>query len=367
MSTQTVSGRYRVRPSAGGGGNWIGWAYHRERSFRHRVGLITIRHVNEPPTPGPQYQLIDFGDARKLESLGGYLVDRPSPAAAGFARRLPERWAEADARFDLQQHGWVFRRPWPEPLMIDCGKFSMLVAPRPFGHIGLFPEQAGNWRWLADCVAAGGRPFRALNLFAYTGASTLALAAAGARVTHVDAAKPSVQAARAAAEAAGWGEAPVRYLVDDARKFVQREQRRGRRYDLVALDPPAYGHGPQGDAWRLERDLWPLLTGCLNLLGGPRRHVLFTGHSPQVGPEELLGWLRSKGATVAAASAGGPASRRPKPTGPSPPEPGTAAEPTGGAIGASGAAAAEYKHGRLRLTDASGRRLDAGFFVRATW
>lgn len=226
-----------------------------------------------------RYQLIDFGDSRKLESIGGYVIDRPSPAATWSRRMMPDRWADADASYDVATRTWSYRNPWPRRHSIDCDGFTMPVAPTPFGHIGLFPEQADNWRWLQQCQVTDGK---ALNLFGYTGASTMALVRAGFQVAHVDAAKPNVQAVRHAATASGMTDPPIRYLVDDAAKFAARDVRRGRRYHTIVLDPPAYGHAPGGRAWRLDRDLWPLMTHCLQLLAPESFRLLVTGHSPDV-------------------------------------------------------------------------------------
>ncbi len=238
----------------------------------------------------PPYRLIDFGDGRKLEALGDYLVDRPSPAAIHATRARSNEWSAADARYDEASRQWAFRRPWPESLLLDCGGFRMPVRPTPYGHIGLFPEQFDNWRWLASRPAAPDD--EALNLFAYTGASTMALVTAGYRVAHVDAAKPNVSAAGDAARQNGWTDPPVRYLVDDAAKFVARERRRGRTYHTVVLDPPAYGHGPQGRTWRIERDVWPLLDDLLSLLPQDNFRLLVTGHSPQVDSTDIVEYLR---------------------------------------------------------------------------
>lgn len=278
------------------------------------------------------YQLIDFGRGRKLESLGGYTVDRPSPAAECSQPALSERvWAGADARYWLDRRAWEFRRPWPAGLVLHAGPFRLPFRPTPFGHIGCFPEQAAQWSWLARWAAsfpAGSPPANCLNLFAHTGGSTLALASAGAAVTHVDAARPSVQAARQAAADSGWGAAPIRYLVEDAGRFVSRELRRGRRYRAVVLDPPSYGHGPDGKAWRIDRDLWPMLDECLALLEGPRCLLLLTGHGERPDEHQIGDYIRRN----------------------FPREPGM--RPLQSSVG------------RSELKDRNGRSLDAGFFVR---
>jgi 23S rRNA (cytosine1962-C5)-methyltransferase len=242
------------------------------------------------------YRLIDFGAGRKLESLAGYVIDRPSPAAVGTVARDPSRWKHANAAYDSDKRLWEHRLPWPAGLLIECGGFEMPVRPTPYGHIGLFPEQHENWCWLGspdhDSRVEQAEERAALNLFGYTGASTVALARAGYSVAHVDAAKPNVQAARQAAEQNNLGDAPIRFLVDDAAKFAAREIRRQRKYQTVILDPPAYGHSPKGKAWRLERDLWPLLNDCLQLLDQSSFRLLVTGHSPEVGHREVLEFLR---------------------------------------------------------------------------
>ncbi len=155
----------------------------------------------------------------------------------------------------------------------------------------MFPEQAENWRWIAERVARAEYPLKVLNLFAYTGGSTLAAAAAGAEVTHVDAAKSMVARARENAEASGLSDRPVRWIVEDAVRFCEREVKRGNRYDAVVLDPPTYGHGPKGEEWRVKRDLLPLLKLCGELTAESRAFVLCTCHTPGIGPAELSAYV----------------------------------------------------------------------------
>ncbi|MDA7904994.1 class I SAM-dependent methyltransferase [Rhodopirellula sp.] len=277
-----------------------------------------------------RYQLIDFGMGRKLESLSGYMIERPSPAAVDKPVRDPSRWSHAKAAYHNHQREWEQRFPWPAELLIDCGAFQMPVRPTPYGHIGLFPEQQENWRWLATPVNELSEARAALNLFGYTGASTIALAQAGYSVAHVDAAKPNVQAARQAAKCNELSDAPIRYLVDDAAKFAAREIRRQRKYQTILLDPPAYGHSPKGRAWRLERDLWPLLNDCLQLLEQDSFRLLVTGHSPEIGQHQVLEFLRQTAFL--------------KPF--------------------QGSSRLIIDSGRSQLKDERGRSLDAGFFVR---
>ena len=272
------------------------------------------------------YQLIDFGAGRRLELIDGFVFDRPCPAADGTVKSIPQRWRDADARFD-DSRGWNFKRTLPDSLHIDAsGHFQLQVDPKPFGHLGFFPEQADNWQWLHSLVTQfGDASGDAMNLFGYTGGSTLCLASAGMRVAHVDASKPSVSCAGENARRSGLGDAVIRYIVDDARKFVSRELRRDRRYDIIVLDPPAYGHGKSGAAWKLERDLWPMLEQCIELLN-ERSAMLFTGHSEMVSAGEVARWLRSIG------------------------KPGL-----------------QVSHQRATIADSFNKPLDAGYVVRATW
>ncbi|MEL6895294.1 MAG: hypothetical protein AAFP90_04250, partial [Planctomycetota bacterium] len=239
-------------------------------------------------------------------------------------------------------------RPMPADRVMDCGPFAMPIRMTPLGHIGIFPEQQSNWRWLADVVqrqtviaAEQGRvgddglpAVDAMNWFAYTGASTMAMAAAGARVVHVDAAKPNVRAARIAATTSDLDDAIIKYYVDDVPTFAARQQRRQMQYDLLVMDPPAYGHGAKsgrgnrGRTWRIARDLWPLLHVAASLLR-PSGALLITGHSPEVDEQSLRDYFQpeGKGCRVFARTF-------------------------------------QMKTGRMNLRDDSGRLLDAGFFVR---
>lgn len=221
-------------------------------------------------------------------------MDRPAAAALGFKARLAAGdWQAADARY----HGksWEFRRRFPENHTVDCGSFVLPVAPKPFGHLGFFPEQVANWQWLFQKISAvEDPPIRALNLFAYTGGSTLAMVAAGATVTHVDASKPAVTIAREAlVKQRHLNQEGHRFLVEDVPAFIAREIRRKRCYRVIVLDPPAYGHGPNGKPWVLERDLWSLLEGLV-ALAAPASIWLVTGHSPEVQSSDITRWLEQR-------------------------------------------------------------------------
>jgi 23S rRNA (cytosine1962-C5)-methyltransferase len=262
------------------------------------------------------YELLDFGDGRRLERFGPFVLDRPCPAAESFPPTNPDLWPQADARFDGRDDlrgQWTDRRQLPDRWVIAHGPLRFELKRTEFGHLGLFPEQAENWDWLAEqsrlsasqepacwggsCTAtptnspnlpppAEHRP-RVLNLFAYTGGSTLASAAAGAEVVHVDAAKNVVAWARSNADISGLADAPIRWIAEDALKFVKRELNRGHRYDAVILDPPSYGHGPRGEVWRLSKHLPRLLDLCAELTDRRPRFVLLTCHTPGYDADSL--------------------------------------------------------------------------------
>lgn len=237
-----------------------------------------------------QYELLDFGDGRKLERFGSWIIDRPAPVAASASVTTPDAWRSAHARFDRlteQQGRWNGRDRLPTCWTVRHGAVHFLLRPTPFGQVGLFPEQAENWEWIGRQVGRAGRPLQILNLFAYTGGSTLAAAAAGAGVTHIDAARNVVQWARDNAHASQLDDAPIRWIAEDARKFAQRESRRGRSYDAVILDPPSYGHGPKSEVWKLEEHLPQLLETCARLTLDRLAFLLLTCHTPGFGPRQL--------------------------------------------------------------------------------
>ena len=237
----------------------------------------------------PDPAVLDFGldqhgRGRRLECLGGLLVDRPLPATRA-SRRQPRLWGEATAVFQESARGrgsWTLRRPQPEPWQIELplrlGPLRLTVRPAPSGQVGIFLEQLSQWQWLAKVTPPGSRM---LSLFAHSGAATLALARAGAEVVHVDSSRQAIQLARENAAASGLDHAAIRWVCEDARRFVARELRRGNQYDGFVLDPPSWGHGPKGEAFAIDRDLAPLLADCGQLLkpatSGP---VLLTAHSP---------------------------------------------------------------------------------------
>ncbi|SEN43694.1 23S rRNA (cytosine1962-C5)-methyltransferase [Sphingomonas gellani] len=230
--------------------------------------------------PWADYGLIDSGHGRKLERYGRYRFIRPEPQAMWAPANA--EW-QADGEFvpgsDEDGGGrWTFNRPTPRdgwPLAWDDVRFTAQTTP--FRHLGFFPDMAPVWGWMREQVAGTDAP-ECMNLFGYTGVGTLAMAGekTAARMVHVDASKKSVEAARANARLSGLDSAPVRWIIDDAAKFVAREVRRGRRYDGILLDPPKYGRGPEGEVWRLEEDLAPLVANCRQLLDADSRFLFLT-------------------------------------------------------------------------------------------
>lgn len=244
------------------------------------------------------YQLLDTGGGMKLERWGEAVLVRPDPQII-WPRGAGGEWEKWDGYYHRSETGggrWEFRRALPESWTLAYGGLTFRIRPTDFKHTGLFPEQAVNWDWCAQKIRAarnGGREVSVLNLFGYTGAATLACAAAGAAVCHVDASKGVVQWSRENAALSGLAAAPIRYIVDDCLKFAAREARRGRRYDAIVLDPPAYGRGAAGEIWKLEEHLWPLLMECRNLLGERPLFFLINGYASKLSPL-VLGNLLAK-------------------------------------------------------------------------
>ena len=235
------------------------------------------------------YRVIDTSDGEKLEVWNGVSLIRPDPQVLWNTPRKHPLWKQAHARYLRSKTGggqWQTYRPMPDSWEIGYGDLRFHLKPMGFKHTGLFPEQAVNWDWMEEKIRSAGRPIRVLNLFGYTGAATLACVAAGAHVTHVDAAKGMVAWGRENAAASGLADRPMRWLVDDCLKFVQREQRRGNTYDAILMDPPSYGRGPGGEVWKLEEQIYPFVEECVKLLSDKPLFVLInsytTGLSPSV-------------------------------------------------------------------------------------
>lgn len=225
------------------------------------------------------HELLDLGGGARLERFGERVVDRPA-AGTLEARRDPDAWRKADLHFD-RDRGWTGPGVDDGPWSIEIGDLILELRATEAGQVGLFPEHAAMLPWLRERP-----PTSVLNLFAYTGLVTLALAAGGASVTHVDSSRPTVAWARRNAELSGLSDRPIRWIVDDARAFVAREARRGRRYGGIVLDPPSYGHGSTGSAWHLEDDLAGLLFGSRALLE-PDGFAVLTAHTPGFDADRL--------------------------------------------------------------------------------
>ncbi|MBQ2877111.1 MAG: class I SAM-dependent methyltransferase [Clostridia bacterium] len=203
------------------------------------------------------YTVIDTSSGEKLERWGKYTLIRPDPQVIWKTEKKNKLWKSADASYRRSRSGggaWSENR-LPESWVISYGELRFRIKPMGFKHTGLFPEQAANWDWFSELIRKAERPIKVLNLFAYTGGATVAAAAAGASVCHVDASKGMVAAAKENAELSGLGGAPIRYIVDDCKKFVEREIRRGNKYDGIIMDPPSYGRGPTGEVWKIEESI----------------------------------------------------------------------------------------------------------------
>jgi 23S rRNA (cytosine1962-C5)-methyltransferase len=241
------------------------------------------------------YGLIDSGAGRKLERFGPYRVARPEPQCLWRPALADAVWASADAVFDPEGEEdagrWRFSGPAPEPFALGWRGVRFLGRFTPFRHLAFFPEQAANWEWLAERIGASRKPQNMLNLFGYTGVASLVCASAGASVTHVDASRRAVAWARENAELSGLADRPIRWLTEDARKWVARERRRGARYDGVVLDPPKYGRGPAGEVWRLLDDLPELIEGCAELLSGDASFLLVNAYAERISGLALAGLL----------------------------------------------------------------------------
>ena len=271
------------------------WEYNTLHIARLRGGFKMIFTESVPmwiADGWKDYELLDCGGGEKLERWGAQLLIRPDPQAIWESERGNPGWRKAGGRYHRSPEGggrWDKAR-LPEQWQVRYRDLTFRVKPMNFKHTGLFPEQAVNWDFMRARIEAAGRSVRVLNLFAYTGAATVACAAAGASVCHVDAAKGMVAWARENAAASGLSGAPVRWLVDDCARFVEREIRRGNTYDGIVLDPPSYGRGPGGEVWKLEENLYPFLRRCMLLLSDEPLFVVLNSYTTGLAPS-VLGYL----------------------------------------------------------------------------
>lgn len=235
------------------------------------------------------YEVLDTSAGEKLERWGDYILVRPDPQVIWNTPHDHPAWKKKNAHYHRSAKGggeWEFI-DLPDEWSIKYGSLVFHLKPFNFKHTGLFPEQAANWDWFSRLIKEAGRPIKVLNLFAYTGGATIAAAAAGAQVTHVDASKGMVAWAKENAAASGLSEAPIRWLVDDCVKFVERELRRGNHYDAIIMDPPSYGRGPKGEIWKMEESIWRFLELTAGLLSDNPLFFLLNSYTTGLQPAVL--------------------------------------------------------------------------------
>lgn len=235
------------------------------------------------------YEIIDCSEGEKLERWCRYILLRPDPQVIWNTPKSDKHWKKLNAHYHRSAKGggeWEFF-DLPQQWKIHYGALTFHLKPFSFKHTGLFPEQAVNWDWIDAKIRRANRPVKVLNLFAYTGGATLAAANAGAEVTHVDASKGMVAWAKENAAASNLGGAPIRWLVDDCMKFVEREIRRGKTYDAVIMDPPSYGRGPKGEIWKIEDAIFPLLIACTKILSRDPLFFLVNSYTTGLQPAVL--------------------------------------------------------------------------------
>lgn len=235
------------------------------------------------------YEVIDTSNGEKLERWGDYLLVRPDPQVIWNTPKELTGWRKPNGHYHRSNKGggeWEFFH-LPEEWSISYRELTFHLKPFSFKHTGLFPEQAANWDWCRDLIKSAERPVKVLNLFAYTGGATVSAAAAGASVTHVDASKGMVTWAKENAVASGLADAPIRWLVDDCGKFVEREIRRGNKYDAIIMDPPSYGRGPKGEIWKIEDSIYPFLELTSQVLSDDPLFVLLNSYTTGLQPAVL--------------------------------------------------------------------------------
>lgn len=238
------------------------------------------------------YEVIDTSSGEKLERWGDYFLVRPDPQVIWNTEKKDKKWKRPNGHYHRSSKGggeWEFF-DLPDEWQIRYGDLRFNLKPFSFKHTGLFPEQAANWDWFSQIIrdaVSKGRQVKVLNLFAYTGGATLSAAAAGAQVTHVDASKGMVGWAKENAMSSGLGQAPIRWLVDDCVKFVEREIRRGNKYDAIIMDPPSYGRGPKGEIWKIEESIYPFVELCSQILSDDPLFFLINSYTTGLQPAVL--------------------------------------------------------------------------------
>ncbi len=231
--------------------------------------------------PSGGYELLDSGEGEKLERYGEFILSRPDPQALWKKEKPDAEWKKVSAFFsrDAQNAQWVIKNNLPEKWSVEIDGLRFWIHLGAFKHTGVFPEQASNWRWIEEQIKESKRKVSVLNLFGYTGGATLAAARAGASVCHLDGSKVAINWAKENAKFSGLKNAPIRWILDDAIKFLKREIKRGKKYDGIIMDPPAFGHGPGGELWKIEDDLIPLFDLCGEVLSSEPIFFLVNGYA----------------------------------------------------------------------------------------
>ena len=235
------------------------------------------------------YEVIDCSQGEKLERWGDYILVRPDPQVIWYTKKANKGWKKMNGHYHRSSKGggeWEFF-DLPQQWTINYKELTFNLKPFSFKHTGLFPEQATNWDWFSSIIKKADKPVKVLNLFAYTGGATLAAAKAGANVTHVDASKGMVNWAKENAVSSGLKDAPIRWLVDDCVKFVEREIRRGNKYDGIIMDPPSYGRGPKGEIWKIEDSIYPFVQLCTQILSDNPLFFLINSYTTGLAPSVL--------------------------------------------------------------------------------
>ena len=241
------------------------------------------------------YEILDMANGEKLERWGGYTLIRPDPQIIWKNKSFPDKWKNANATYKRSKTGggaWNYKTKLPASWQIKYGNLIFNIKPMGFKHTGLFPEQAVNWDWMMYKIKNARRPVKVLNLFAYTGGATVACLAAGASVCHVDSSKGMVTWAKENVISSNLQDKPVRYIVDDVIKFVQREIRRGNTYDAIIMDPPSYGRGTSGEVWQFEENISDLVELCIKVLSNKPLFFLINSYTTGISPEVLSNLLK---------------------------------------------------------------------------
>ena len=244
-----------------------------------------------------EYKVLDLSSGEKLEDWNGYKLIRPDPQVIWNRHEFPDLWKSFHGRYHRSNKGggsWEFVKKVPDRWYVSFEPLGLKFNLKPMGfkHTGLFPEQAANWQWFSKLIREAGRPINVLNLFAYTGGATAAAAAAGASVAHIDSSKGMVTWAKENLTSSGLADCPVRYIVDDVIKFVEREIRRGKKYDAIIMDPPSYGRGPNGEVWKIEEELFALVEKCMQVLSDKPLFFLINSYTTGLAPSVLSNLLK---------------------------------------------------------------------------